>query len=194
MRSFLAKTLMDPEQLSSLFNDDAVDDDLLRYLVGTLYLEREPLFASIVMGALVTGLAWAMTHEGVFIAYAIANILVGAARLHLLHRYRRDSAAPTTARRRWPMIPRFRSGRRSTRSCWDWLLFADGAARFGRRATFGLGRLRGIHDRLRHPQFGSNASARAAGDGDQRSHADRVPDEPRSPTAAAMPRRSAHWS
>ena len=88
MRWSLTKTIMDP--LSSLFNDDAIDDDLLRYLVGTLYLDREPLFASIVMGGLVTGLAWAMSHEGVFIAYSIANVLVGAARLHLLHRYRRD--------------------------------------------------------------------------------------------------------
>jgi diguanylate cyclase (GGDEF)-like protein len=89
MRWSLAKTITDP--LSSLFNDDGIDDDLLRYLVGTLYLEREPLFASIVMGALVTGLAWAMTHQGVFIAYSIANVLIGAARIHLLHRYRRDS-------------------------------------------------------------------------------------------------------
>ena len=90
MRWSLPKTILDP--LSSAFSDDAVDDDLLRYLVGTLYLEREPLLASIVMGALVTGLAWAMTHEVVFIVYSIANVLIGAARLHLLHRYRRDSS------------------------------------------------------------------------------------------------------
>jgi diguanylate cyclase (GGDEF)-like protein len=91
MRWSPTKTIIDP--LSSLFNDDGIDDDLLRYLVGTLYLEREPLFASIVMGALVTGLAWAMTHEAVFIAYSIANVLIGAARLRLLHRYRRDSSS-----------------------------------------------------------------------------------------------------
>jgi diguanylate cyclase (GGDEF)-like protein len=90
MRWSLTKTIMVP--LSSAFNDDAINDDLLRYLVGTLYLEREPLLVSIVMGALVSGLAWAMTHEGVFIAYSIGNVLVGAARLHLLHRYRRDSS------------------------------------------------------------------------------------------------------
>jgi diguanylate cyclase (GGDEF)-like protein len=91
MRWSLSKTIMVP--LSSAFNDDAIDDDLLRYLVGTLYLEREPLLVSIVMGALVTGLAWAITHESVFIAYSIGNVLIGAARLHLLHRYRRDSTS-----------------------------------------------------------------------------------------------------
>jgi diguanylate cyclase (GGDEF)-like protein len=91
MNESIVKMIMNPlQRLSQFFSDEETDDDLLRHLVSTLYLDREPLFASIVIGALVTGLAWAMTHEAIFIAYSIANALIGAARLYLLRSYKRN--------------------------------------------------------------------------------------------------------
>jgi len=83
-------------RLKAPFDDSRVDDDLLRHLVSTVYGARAPLFASIVMGAVVTVAAWAMTRANLFAALTLSHFIVGAVRLGLLRRYGEAGGAQAT--------------------------------------------------------------------------------------------------
>jgi diguanylate cyclase (GGDEF)-like protein len=81
------------------FDDSNVDDALLHYLVSTLFTSPLALFASMAMGALVTVMAWLMTYEPIFIFYMLLHIVIGAAQLDILRRFKHDSY-PTHSRER----------------------------------------------------------------------------------------------
>ena len=86
--SVLATQLRD---YAESFRDRNVNDDLLRYLVGTVYGMRGPLYASMAMGMLFTVAAWAMTAEpAIFLTLTLAHPIIGVARLLELRRFRRD--------------------------------------------------------------------------------------------------------
>ncbi len=81
-----------PLPWSTLLDDRGLDDDLLRYLVGTVYGARGSLYASIIMGALVTLAAWMMTGVTTFVTLAGAHVIIGALRLRLLPGFGVDCA------------------------------------------------------------------------------------------------------
>ena len=98
MRSWPSFPLFRPLKIGlATFDDRAVDDELLRYLVGTVHSSRGPLFASLAMGALITFMSWAMTGEPLFLAYFVGNLIVGAGRLYCLRQHRRH-ATPADSR------------------------------------------------------------------------------------------------
>ena len=76
---------------SAPFADRDVDDELLRYLVGTVHSARGPLYASMTMGALMTFIAWIMTGQPLFLVYCVGHAIVGAGRLHCLRDFTEHS-------------------------------------------------------------------------------------------------------
>jgi diguanylate cyclase (GGDEF)-like protein len=81
----------------SAFTDHGIDDDLLRYLVGTVHGERGILIASSVMGALVTAESWGMTGAAIFLCHGLGHVVVGAGRLRGAHHHL-SSASPGAPR------------------------------------------------------------------------------------------------
>ena len=90
MNTFRSALVSMARDYAEIFRDRNLDDDLLRYLVGTIYGMRGPLYASMAMGILVTAAAWAITKEPVFLPLALVHPILGAARLLELRRFRRD--------------------------------------------------------------------------------------------------------
>ena len=60
MNTFRSALVSMARDYAEIFRDRNLDDDLLRYLVGTIYGMRGPLYASMAMGILVTAAAWAI--------------------------------------------------------------------------------------------------------------------------------------
>ena len=76
------------ERLILPYDDDAVDDDLLRHLVSTVYYgARAALFASMAISAMATAAAWIASGLPIFGALFASQLVISAGRLTLLHSY-----------------------------------------------------------------------------------------------------------
>ena len=65
----------------------AVDDDLLRHLVSTVYSDRISRYSSTAMSLGLTATAWIFTGSWVFAVLTVLAALAGAMRFALFHRY-----------------------------------------------------------------------------------------------------------
>jgi diguanylate cyclase (GGDEF)-like protein len=74
------------------------DEALFAFLVGTIHSAKAPLAASTIMAMLITLAAYRVTGLAVFLAHALAHVLIGLARLERLARYRACQRAGLTAR------------------------------------------------------------------------------------------------
>ena len=73
--------------------DVGVEDPLLRYLVAMVVGARGVLYASTLMSCVLTGLAWSMTRQHLFLAFVAATVVIGVVRIRVQHAFLADFAA-----------------------------------------------------------------------------------------------------
>lgn len=73
-----------------LLDDDDVDDDLLRHLIGSLFLTPASMVAAQILALAIALAAWTMTRESIFLLYAVLLAGVGGVRMTFVLRYARS--------------------------------------------------------------------------------------------------------